>query len=285
MIVRMGRWTLKATAVWIALVVGSIVGSKVGGMPGGEPGAVSVPMDGPLSPGAAFLAVTALYAAVLAGMAARARIRGISLALFLFVVLFGAQAVLMQIETVFFSAQVAVPTELIPRMVAAAGVTAIFGAAAAALTFRPVPALPPMPDGLIWRIPAVAVVYVCVYFGAGYLLAWQSSELRAFYGGGADIELGPLAALQVVRGILWALLAWLMVRNLTGALVARATMVALAFSVFGAAQLLYPNPYMPWAVRLPHLIEIGLSNALFGAVAVVLLLSRSFNPMSLRGTA
>lgn len=285
MIVRVGRWTLKATAVWIALMVGSIVGSMVGVMPGGESGAGPTPMDGPLSAGAAFLVVTALYAAVLAGMAFQARIHGPSLALFLFVVLFGAQSVLMQIETVFFNAHVAVPMALIPRIVAMAAITAVFGAAAATLTFRPVPALPPKPDGLAWRIPAVAAVYVCVYFGAGYLLAWQSPELRAFYGDGADIELGPLAAVQVVRGILWALLAWLMVRNLTGALITRATIVALAFSVLGAAQLLYPNPYMPWAVRLPHLIEVGLSNALFGAIAVVLLLPRSFKPTPLRGAA
>jgi hypothetical protein len=37
--------------------------------------------------------------------------------------------------------------------------------------------------------------------------------------------------------------------------------------VLVAAPLLYPNPYMPWPVRRMHLLEVGLSNALFGAFA------------------
>ena len=38
-------------------------------------------------------------------------------------------------------------------------------------------------------------------------------------------------------------------------------------------QLLYPNPVMPWAVRSMHMIEVGTSNLVFGALAALILLA------------
>lgn len=46
--------------------------------------------------------------------------------------------------------------------------------------------------------------------------------------------------------------------------------VALLFSVV-MAQLLMPNPYMPEAVRMAHLIETASSNFIFGWIVVWLL--------------
>jgi hypothetical protein len=43
------------------------------------------------------------------------------------------------------------------------------------------------------------------------------------------------------------------------------------------AQLLLPNPYMPEAVRMAHLLETATSNAVFGC-AVVWILTREGQP-------
>lgn len=267
--------TGKALGLWVAIVAGSIAGSAVAdGVVGKmtlEPG----PMDGPLSAGAAFLVVTALQALVLTALAVNARLRGGALLLFLFVVTYGAQTVLMQVETVFFGAQVGVPPALIQRLAVASAITALAAAGAAALLFRRTTTPAPAFEGLAWRLPAAALVYAVLYFAAGYCIAWQSPALRAFYDEGADIALMPLVALQLARGLAWSLLAWLMVRSLRGPRALKAALVGVAFAVLGAAQLLYPNPYLPWAVRLPHLVEIALANALFGAFATVLLRERS----------
>lgn len=282
MIARLGIWVSRACAVWVALLVGTIVGGLV------SAGAAPVPpQDGPISIVGALLIATTTCAAVLAGLAAQARIRGLRLALFLFATLFGVQTFMMQIETAYFNASVGMPWDTLARFIAASAISAAFAAGVAAVVFRPARGeAAPGHDGLVWRIPAVAATYVFAYFAAGAGIAGQSAQLRAYYyPGGEDLSLaawfvmgvtdGPLIAFQLLRGALWALLALLIVRNLKGTLATRATMIALAFSMFTAPQLLFPNPYMPWAVRLPHLLEVGISNAIFGALAAVLLSPRS----------
>jgi hypothetical protein len=270
--VRPATWLLKATMLWIALLIGSILGAAVTGLATMEPGPGSRTPDGPLSSGVAFLLVTALQAALLALIAAHARRGGGWLAIVLFVVLFGAQTALMQVEAVFFSDHVAMPLALIPRILASAALAAAIAAVAAALLFRPPSAPPTAIRGLAWRIPLLALVYAALYFAAGYLIAWQYPDLREFYGEGVAIDLGALTLMQCLRGLAWAALALLLVRHLIGPVRLRAVTVALAFAVFAAAQLLHPNPWMPWSVRLPHLVEVALANALFGCIAVVVLM-------------
>jgi hypothetical protein len=42
--------------------------------------------------------------------------------------------------------------------------------------------------------------YVVAYALAGYLIAWQVAEVRAYYNNGITIPLLPMALLQVFRG-------------------------------------------------------------------------------------
>lgn len=266
MIVRIGMWALKAGAVCVALIVGAVVAGMTVGVT-----APQVRPDGPLTSETAFLVVNGVHAAVLAALAAQARIRGAALALFLFAILFGAQTFLMQIETVFFNEHFGLPLDAIARGVAMSAIGAAFGAATAALVFRTTPEEPPALSGLIWRLPAAAAAYVCFYYAAGIAFVVGSEAAREFYDGFTGFPVEWVPVLQFARGMLWALLALLIVRNLKGPLATRAAMTGLALSVFGAVQLLYPNPFMPWPVRFVHMIEIGISNAAFGALAAMLL--------------
>ena len=50
-------------------------------------------------------------------------------------------------------------------------------------------------------------------------------------------------------------------------------LMAAIFAVLTASPLLYPNAYMPWGVRLGHLMEIGTSEAAWGALAAWILVA------------
>jgi hypothetical protein len=47
--------------------------------------------------------------------------------------------------------------------------------------------------------------------------------------------------------------------------------IALGFAICTSSQLLIPNPLMPAAVRMAHLLETSTSNFVFGWVVVALL--------------
>jgi len=61
---------------------------------------------------------------------------------------------------------------------------------------------------------------------------------------------------------------------LKGQMVETALMLGLLFGVVMNAQLLIPNPYMPEAVRMAHLVETASSNFIFGLLVGWLLTER-----------
>jgi hypothetical protein len=140
-------------------------------------------------------------------------------------------------------------------------------------------------QGWAWKLAAIAVLYVVLYWSFGYLVAWQSPAVRAYYGAN---ELTSLAAqtaemwgmrpwfypLQAVRGLLWTAFAWPLLRTHRG----RRWEVSLAGGLLLAvwsADLLMPNPYMPAAVARVHLVEIATSNLAFGGLVGWLLSGRA----------
>jgi hypothetical protein len=83
-----------------------------------------------------------------------------------------------------------------------------------------------------------------------------------------QLGLPPLAMLeplQLARGLLYVLYAWPWLRlapRRAGAV------LGLIYAVLGgvAPLLADHNPYLPRAVRIPHVVEVGVSNFLFGMV-------------------
>ena len=133
----------------------------------------------------------------------------------------------------------------------------------------------------VFKLTIAAVIYVVLYFTFGYFIAWQNAALRAYYGGGNSNgflthlhqtwQAAPwLFPFQFLRGLLWTLLALPIIRMLRGRRLEKTIVVGLLFSVV-TAQLLLPNPLMPYEVRMRHLVETGSSNFLFGCIVVWLL--------------
>lgn len=140
--------------------------------------------------------------------------------------------------------------------------------------------LPKVADfsGAAWKIPAIGVIYVLIYFLFGYFVAWQFGEVRRFYTGTTDLmsffphmasafrDRPTYVPFQFMRGILWAgfgLSALYLMRGRRAALLA---IVAAMFALLPTVQLAYPNPLMPPSVRAAHFLETVTSMALFGVI-------------------
>ena len=74
----------------------------------------------------------------------------------------------------------------------------------------------------------------------------------------------PLA--QAGRGAVWTLLGVTMLSSMRGSETEKALALGALFAVVMNAGLLLPNPYMPYGVRMVHLVETASSNFLFGLI-------------------
>ncbi len=133
----------------------------------------------------------------------------------------------------------------------------------------------------IWKTGLIAVIYLIIYFTFGYYIAWQSAELREFYGSTEFLGFFPhmktvllettLAPFQVLRAVLWMIFALPLVWMLKGNVFRVAIITGFAISVLHSSQLLLPNPFMPETIRHIHLLETSTSMFLFGLFLGVIL--------------
>lgn len=137
---------------------------------------------------------------------------------------------------------------------------------------------------MVWKLAAIALAYLILYWNAGYFIAWQNPELRAFYGqpGEATPFLASLAntlrddpllfPFQILRAMLWTLCALPVIRGSRVNVWWTAFLVGLLFSVPQNIGHILANPLIPIAsVRLSHMIETASSTFLFGVIVVWLL--------------
>ncbi|MBP2160084.1 hypothetical protein [Asticcacaulis sp. BE141] len=262
-------WGAKAIGLWIVLLLGSVAGGMLF-----LRDVTAVPDTGPLDAGQALLVVNAGVAAVLALLAARMRLRGWMLGLVLGGALFGIETFMAQVETLVFNNDIQMSPATILNVCFAGLLRAALAGVVVALMWRGRSANgQPAPKALAWKFPVIGVLYVICYFAAGQFIAWQSPDVRAFYATVGEISRPYLIAVQWVRGLMWAGIILMLVQALRGGTWSKALLSGLALSLLMDLQLLYPNPVMPWPVRFPHLIEVGVSNFVFGLLAAAILLN------------
>ena len=238
--------------------------------------------------GRALIVVAIAMSVVLSLLVRNTRMSGLRLVGAIFLVHFGVETFMTQIETLYFNQAVQMESGVL------VGIT--FGGAIRALLFAPLAVmifgkLKARPESLTVRrdlggrelgkrVLAVAVFYAVVYFLFGYFVAWQWEEVRIYYSGTAAIKpffvhfrdtfvQDPLfLPFQLFRGLLWAGLTLLIVNVLDVRRWQAALTTAFVFAVLMTVPLaLFPNPYMPPGVREAHSWEVGSSMLLFGAVA------------------
>jgi len=117
--------------------------------------------------------------------------------------------------------------------------------------------------GVIARVMMLGVIYAVIYFVAGGLIY---PFVRDFY---ANKPIPPASLLFVlqatVRGPMFVAIGVLVITILRSSRMTHALAVAATLSgLGGVTALLPPNPLFPDQVRLVHLAEVGISNAVFG---------------------
>ncbi len=138
-----------------------------------------------------------------------------------------------------------------------------------------------------WRLALISVIYVILYWLAGYFIAWQNPELRAFYGSEGEIapfwkhtagtfENEPgLLLMQLSRGIAWALLALPVIMGSRLNKWSTAVITGLFFSLPSNIVHILENPLMPLAsVRFSHMVETISSTFIFGIIVTLMLYGR-----------
>lgn len=263
------RSVLKYPAMWLVLMAGQMIGGMVG-QALFEPPEMVMLKDGPFDVTQGMAVINVVMAVIFGLLASHLRgifrMRSISLlALF-----YSVQTILSLIEAIYFNRYLKLADSLLWLIGVGNLIQAVPAALFAAWLWRGRDGVSPVLRGSIWKIPAIIVLYIFAYFAAGFLIAWQGEAVRTYYEQGMNINQAELALLQVGRGLIWAGLAWIGATQLTGSKVTRASLTGLAFSGFMAIQLLLPTSFMPWEVRLFHLVEVSISNFLFGFAAVMI---------------
>lgn len=263
---------VKFATVWLAVIIGQMAGGMIGQMVSHAEVPVFKP-DGPFGFMAALIIVAGLHAAVMAALAAHMRWGFWAKAASLFILFYALDSALSQIEAIYFNSYLHLSDALLLTMAIGNAIKAALVAIVCTALWREQTIPAERLSGVVWKLPLIIPLYIACYFGAGFLIAWRSPELRAYYAQGFHIDNAQLALLQVGRGLIWALLTLLSVASLTGSKAFRAALTGVAFAVLMAVTLLFPNSFMPWSVRHMHLIELLVSNLLFGVVASLILLS------------
>ena len=284
------KWMFRFVLLFILFIVCFVIGAMAvaGTMPENtisEPGLVSATTG---------LLITSLAdMLIIAALILTSRWSGWKLAIGLGLAYYGAVTILMQIETWYFLSSLTVGPRLLPRMFLMGIPTAlvfipmavwILGKGRAAPDTSPNLALVMPVQQWAWKLAAIAVAYVILYWGAGYFIAWQNPELRAFYGQPGNplpffthtansLRNDPLLfPFQILRALLWALCALPVIRSSKVNPLWTALLVGLLFSVPQNLGHMVENPLMPIAsVRLSHLIETASSTFIFGIIVVWLL--------------
>jgi hypothetical protein len=274
---------LKVIALTIVMFVSFIIAGIVivlQSTPAEEAGASQLPL----------LLVCLLNTLVLVYAITRSRWCGLRLIAAIFATFYGIMFVMSLIEAIFFMTNI--PESEMPKLFMMGAIVALIFSPLAVLILgkmrRDTSAAGQnsrlvMPwYEWIWKLVVIVAAYLILYFTFGYFVAWQNPVVREFYGGGPLIGFFPhmravfqhsplLVPFQVLRAIMWVAIALPVIRMMKGKPWEASLAVSLNFAVLMNAQHLLPNPYMPQAVRIVHLIETTPSNFIFGWVLVWLI--------------
>ncbi len=224
----------------------------------------------------------------------RSRQKGMKLVVAVFVLVFGIQTFMAQIETLFFNSALKIPLNEIAGFFKTGAIAAfLFSLLSVLITGRIKNissheeigvTLPPSTSEWLWKLSFLSVIYLALYMSFGHFIAWQSPALREFYGGSTEtagfftqmkralFAIYPwLAPFQILRGLMWSGLTVVLMKMMKGKVWETALANGLMLGFFFTSYLLLPNPYMPEEIRMRHLAETSTSTFLFGVIAVYLL--------------
>lgn len=249
---------------------------------------------GPIPEMTALLIVCVATVLIILSMIHSSRWYGWKLALSMSVAFYLVMTLVTQLEAWYFLLGVTIGPELMSRLfLQGIPIAFIFVPIAVLLMgrFRPLagerfePTIVTMPlKEWLWKLGAIYLAYLVLYYVAGYFIAWQNPEVRAFYGSPGDARpffqqmahifaTDPwLTPYQLLRTLLWVAGVYPILRGSRLPLWQTAVIVGLVISVPQNIGHILPNPLIPVnSVRISHLIETASSTFVFGLIVTWLL--------------
>ncbi len=240
-----------------------------------------------LAPPLAFAFSAAANAMILVWAARRSSYKGFAMLGQLFVLSFGAQVFMTQIETAYFIS--AFPllqgNFQVYNLIVRGLITSLLFSVLVTWFCGGLSAKPRAPSrfsvtarNFVRQAAWLSAVYVVLYFLFGYFVAWQIRELRLFYGGPAQLNgffdqwrttlmsRPEFPVFQYFRGVLWVLCLVPLFKGFSGKRIELVILSALALGLLPTAQLAFANPLMPASVSLGHFWEVSISTGIFGAL-------------------
>lgn len=283
-------WILRFILVYVLFCVFFLIGS--GAVAGMLPdNAISEPGLVPMTSGLLIIALANLL--VITALILTSRWSGWKLAISLALAYYGAVTLLTQVETWYFLTSITVGPQMLPRLFLMGVPTAflfipaavwVLGKGRTTADVSPNFALVMPIQQWVWKLATIVVAYLILYWGAGYFIAWQNPELRAFYGQPGEaqsfftnmtdtVHHDPmLFPFQALRALLWVLCALPVIRGSSVNPWWTALLIGLLFSVPQNVGHIIANPFLPIAsVRLSHMIETTSSTFIFGTIVAWLL--------------
>ena len=221
------------------------------------------------------LLVGILQAAVIGYVLVRSVWHGWKLIAALFVIYAGITVFQTQIEAILFLQYLTthITAEAMPALIANGIIASAIIALAAVFVFdkfKPSAETETASQSLhlsvvqwIWKVAALAALYVVVYFLFGLLAMFLGGEaFQEYYG---NLQLPEwFFPFQIVRGAVWILLTIPLIRMMRGSWREIGLGVALMLSVTIASLVIPPNEFMPQQVRFAHFVELLTSMFVFG---------------------
>lgn len=239
------------------------------------------------------LGVNLMNAFLVSILLVRSPWRGWKLVLAVGSIYFGISTFMPQLETWFFGEAMGINHTLLAQFILSGAITTVFFAPIAVLLFRKmkgksesVTSPSRQITGLVWKLPALTLLYILLYFVFGYYIAWQSPMVRLYYTHSTELlpfiqHIGNLLKsdtdlffFQMFRGVLWVGFVLLILQCCKGKNWELALFTGLLLGLLLTVPLFLPNPFMPREVRMIHFVETSFSTFLFGVIAALLLTSQ-----------
>jgi hypothetical protein len=242
---------------------------------------------GPVDQVISVVVVSAACVLVIILMIESSRWRGWKLIAAMSLAYYGAVTFVTQLEAWYFLYGKTIGPDLMPRLFwQGLPVAFLFIPLAVVLLWRvrknqgDTTQLAPMPlKEWIWKLAVIVVAYWVLYHLAGYFIAWQNPDVRAFYNQPGPVlpffkqmlnllVVDPwLNPYQALRAMIWTACALLIIRGSRWNVWQTALVVALMFSVPQNIGHILPNSMIPLnSVRISHLLETASSTFIFGLI-------------------
>ncbi len=281
------RFVILVVLFIIFFIVGSLAVSGLLPNISSEPGLLPIESS--------ILIIAVANTLLVMGLIQSSRWSGWRLAVGLAFAYYGTVTFVMQIETWYFLSDITVGDQLLPRLFIMGIPVAVLyiplavwimgrgrGCTKASFDINPVLNMPA--KQLAWKLVFIGLVYLVLYWTAGYFIAWQNPELRSFYGSPGvalpfwshtmdTLRTNPsLFMFQILRAMIWTLFALPIIHGSKVSPRRVALLVGLLFSVPQNIGHILENPLIPIAsVRLSHMVETASSTFIFGMIITWLL--------------